>query len=53
MFNDIDKEADGEIYYNEMVNYLRSLNRDLDQDNNAQVVYFINKIYIYMCLFWY
>ena len=37
MFNEIDKESDGEIYYKEMVNHLNSLNNDLDQSNNPQV----------------
>ena len=37
MFNEIDKESDGEIYYREMVSHLDSLNNDLDQENNPQV----------------
>ena len=37
MFNEIDKESDGEIYYREMVNHLHSLNSDLDQEHNPQV----------------
>ena len=37
MFEEIDKEADGEIYYREMVNHIRSLNRDMDQESNPQV----------------
>jgi Ca2+-binding EF-hand superfamily protein len=38
IFNEIDKEADGEIYYREMVNHLQSLNKDLDRDTNPQVL---------------
>ncbi len=37
MFKDIDKEADGEIYYREMVTYLKSLDRDMDQQSNPLV----------------
>jgi Ca2+-binding EF-hand superfamily protein len=43
MFNEIDKEADGEIYYREMVNHLHSLNSNLDQESNPQVMSFINE----------
>jgi hypothetical protein len=37
MFEEIDKEEDGEVYYREVVDYLRSVNQDMDQELNLKV----------------
>jgi Ca2+-binding EF-hand superfamily protein len=37
MFDDIDKEEDGEVYYREVVDYLRSVNQDMDNELNLKV----------------
>ena len=37
MFDEIDKEEDGEVYYREVVDYLRSVNQDMDNELNHKV----------------
>ena len=38
MFEEIDKEEDGEVYYKEVVDYLRSVNQNMDQELNLKVI---------------
>jgi hypothetical protein len=44
MFEEIDKEEDGEVYYREVVDYLRSVNQDMDQELNLKVTARLNTI---------
>jgi predicted RNA-binding protein Jag len=37
MFDEIDKEEDGEVYYREVVDYLKSVNQDMDYEINLKV----------------
>ena len=42
MFERIDREADGEVYVNEVLDFLRSISSDLDQvgQDNCNWLYF-------------
>ena len=44
MFERIDREADGEVYVNEVLDFLRSISSDLDQvgQDNCNWLYFEN-----------
>ncbi len=55
MFEEIDKEEDGEVYYREVVDYLRSVNQDMDQELNLKVtasLYTVNN-YLHVSHLWY
>ena len=38
MFERIDREADGEVYVSEVLDFLRSMSDDLDQGDNCDKV---------------
>ena len=46
MFERIDREADGEVYVREVLDFLRSMASDLDQVNFRKTVFFLRNKFI-------